>query len=153
MYVGGEPRDGANMSPQDSVVLASRPNWRAPASTQIKRRARLQRGALLFYLIGGICYIGEPLLLSLKHVNTMCACRHEHALHWKKCMCHTHTCTNLFFQPPQSCIAHAVSRCLEIPCSVMTSSRLQYNTGSVLSKLSRMPIWQHWKWLNLCVGI
>ena len=87
-------RDGANMSPQDSVVLASRPNWRAPASTQIKHWACLQRGALLFYLIGGICYIGESLLLSLKHVNTMCACRYEHALDWKNlCTTHTHTHT------------------------------------------------------------
>lgn len=41
-----DPGDEANMLPQDCVVAASHQNWRAPASTQIKRSAQLQRGAL-----------------------------------------------------------------------------------------------------------
>lgn len=71
--------------------------------------------------------------MSLKHVNTMGACRHEHA--HEQCEPHRHTHRNLFFKPPQSCIIH--SRFLEIPCSVMTSGRLQYNTRSVLWKVSK----------------
>lgn len=132
----GNPGDGANMSPQDTVVAAFRPNRHAWASTQIKCRARLQRGALLFYLKGGICYIGESLLMSLKYVNTMCACRYEHAHDWKNVHhTQTHTGTKIYSSNLHKAASHTVSRCLEIPCLVMTSGRLQYNTGNALWKI------------------
>lgn len=84
----GDPGDGANMSPQDRVVVASCPNWRAWAFTQNKWWARLQKGALLFNR-WHLLHLGSPFFMPLKHENLKCACRYGHAHDWKK-KCSTH---------------------------------------------------------------
>lgn len=53
-----------------------------------------------------------------------------------KMMCTTHTDTQMCSSNLHKVASHTVSRCLEIPCSVMTSGRLQCNTGSMLWKIS-----------------
>lgn len=47
-----------------------------------------------------------------------------HMTEKKMCSTHKHGQIHRFFQPP----SHIVNRCLEIPCSVMTSGRLQHNS-------------------------
>lgn len=57
------------MSPQDTAVAASRQIDVPEPQPKLSAEPVLHRGALLFNLIGGICYIGESLFMSLKHVN------------------------------------------------------------------------------------
>lgn len=74
---GGEnPRDGDNMSPHDGAAAALRPKTDVPEhQPKLSPEPDYTGEHCCFYLIGGICYSAQPLLQSLKHVNTVCACR------------------------------------------------------------------------------
>lgn len=108
----------------------------ARASTQIKCWACLQSRALLFYLIGGICYIWESLLMSLKHVNTKCACRYEHAHNCKNVRhTQTHTGTQIYFTNLHKVAWHTEQMSGNSRFSHYIRWCLHHNPGSVLWKV------------------